>query len=78
MFMCGVDVILFWFLLYDCIEIGSFNGKINDLVEVLEQHAVRIDEQKLRVSVVLSSCTSYQYFVEIVLFLLMECVVVGS
>ena len=33
-----------------CVEIGSFNGKINDLVEVLEQHAVRIDEQKLRVS----------------------------
>mmetsp|Transcript_18556 Transcript_18556/g.34661 ORF Transcript_18556/g.34661 Transcript_18556/m.34661 type:complete len:104 (+) Transcript_18556:59-370(+) len=29
-------------------KIGSFNGKINDLVEVLEQHAVRIDEQKLR------------------------------
>ena len=31
------------------LEIGSFNGKINDLVVVLEQHAVRIDEQKLRV-----------------------------
>jgi Fe-S cluster assembly iron-binding protein IscA len=38
---------------------------------------VRIDEQKLRVSVVLSACTSYQYSVEIVLFLLMECVVDG-
>ena len=32
------------------VEIGSFNGKINELVDVLEQHAVRIDEQKLRVS----------------------------
>ena len=30
-------------------EIADFNGKINGLVEVLEQHAKRIDDQKLRV-----------------------------
>jgi hypothetical protein len=31
-------------------EITSFNEKVNDLVQVLESHATRIDEQKLRVS----------------------------
>jgi hypothetical protein len=30
-------------------EISSFNSKINGLVEVLEQHAKKIDDQKLRV-----------------------------
>jgi hypothetical protein len=30
-------------------EISSFNAKINGLVEVLELHAKRIDDQKLKV-----------------------------
>lgn len=30
-------------------KIGSFNEKIHQLVEILESHAKRIDDQKLRV-----------------------------
>jgi hypothetical protein len=30
-------------------KIGSFNEKIHQLVEILEAHAKRIDDQKLRV-----------------------------
>eukprot|EP00602_Paraphysomonas_sp_CaronLab_P008290 CAMPEP_0185021222 /NCGR_PEP_ID=MMETSP1103-20130426/3907_1 /TAXON_ID=36769 /ORGANISM="Paraphysomonas bandaiensis, Strain Caron Lab Isolate" /LENGTH=113 /DNA_ID=CAMNT_0027552619 /DNA_START=99 /DNA_END=440 /DNA_ORIENTATION=+ len=37
-------------------KITSFNEKVSDLVEVLEAHAARIDEQKLRAIGLRMSC----------------------
>lgn len=48
LFACYSSQTYFKIVLCD-IEISSFNGKINGLVAVLELHAKRIDEQKLRV-----------------------------
>jgi hypothetical protein len=38
-------------------KVGGFNEKIHSLVEVLETHASRIDQQKLRVSFTILRCS---------------------
>lgn len=50
------------------LEITSFNDKVTELVKVLEAHAARIDEQKLRVNKI---STRFIYFLLLFIYLML-------
>jgi hypothetical protein len=49
-------------------EISDFNKKVNSLVEVLEKHATRIDDQKSKVRIALASSSASVHFITYVQF----------